>query len=73
MFSDNGPGIPKAFREDAFRPFWTQEGSGGDSMGMGLATVRNAMEAIGGAVSIDDSYDQGTRFVLRLRDRKAGQ
>jgi signal transduction histidine kinase len=42
-------------------------------MGMGLATVRNAMEAIGGAVSIDDSYDQGTRFVLRLRDRKAGQ
>lgn len=48
---DQGPGIPEGKRQEIFRPFYTTKPSG---TGLGLAEVRRAMQAFGGAVEIED-------------------
>jgi len=66
---DDGPGIPEARREEAFRPFHRlDEGrnlqTGG--VGLGLAIARDAARAHGGDLELDDSPMGGLRAVVRL-------
>ncbi len=66
---DNGPGIPPARREEAFRPFHRlDEGrnlqKGG--VGLGLAIARDIARAHGGDLTLDDSPLGGLRAVVRL-------
>lgn len=69
LVDDNGPGIPEARREEAFRPFHRlDEGRnlqrGG--VGLGLAIARDAARAHGGELMLDDSALGGLRATIRL-------
>jgi signal transduction histidine kinase len=66
---DEGAGIPVELREELFEPFVRLETSrnrrtGG--AGLGLAIVRNLVEAQGGSVVIRDSPTGGARFTVTL-------
>jgi signal transduction histidine kinase len=73
---DQGPGIPKEARGRIFDRFYQVDESktrhvGGT--GLGLYICRMLAEAIGAALTLDDSYDQGCRFGLRLPYRAANE
>lgn len=66
---DDGPGIPEARREEAFRPFHRlDEGrnlqTGG--VGLGLAIARDIARAHGGDLSLHQSALGGLRALIRL-------
>lgn len=60
---DDGPGIPEAAREDAFRPFFSGAPGG---TGLGLAIARDIARAHGGDLLLEDSPLGGLRVRLRL-------
>ncbi len=59
---DAGPGVPPERREEVFRPFYTTKEAG---TGLGLAEVRRAIEAAGGAISLEE-VDEGACFRMEL-------
>jgi two-component system, OmpR family, osmolarity sensor histidine kinase EnvZ len=66
---DDGPGIAKNLREDAFRPFFRIEQSrnkktGG--LGLGLAIAQDIVHAHGGEIFLDDSAHGGLKAVIRV-------
>ncbi len=61
--SDNGPGIPAGLQETLFEPFVTHGKANGN--GLGLAIVRQIVEAHRGAVACE-STNHGTRFTISL-------
>ena len=66
---DNGPGIPDARREEAFRPFHRLDQgrnlqSGGS--GLGLAIARDIARAHGGDIVLDTSAMGGLKATIRL-------
>lgn len=60
---DDGPGIPAASRDEAFKPFTTLSGSG---TGLGLAIARDIARAHGGDVFLEDSPLGGLRARIRV-------
>lgn len=64
--SDRGPGIPSNEREPIFEPFRRGAAARGGGAGLGLATVRAAVEAHGGNVRIEDRPGGGVVFGMRL-------
>jgi two-component system osmolarity sensor histidine kinase EnvZ len=69
VVDDDGPGIPEARREEAFRPFHRlDEGrnlqTGGS--GLGLAIARDIARAHGGDIALSDSPLGGLRATIRL-------
>ncbi|MCA4918194.1 MAG: two-component sensor histidine kinase [Roseomonas sp.] len=60
---DDGPGIPAASREDAFKPFTSLSGGG---TGLGLAIARDIARAHGGDVFLEDSPLGGLRARIRV-------
>lgn len=55
---DHGPGVPAASRERIFEPF-QRLGDRGTGVGLGLAVARGFLEAMGGAISAEDSPGGG--------------
>lgn len=69
LVDDNGPGIPKAEREDAFRPFYRLDRSRNPSTGgtgLGLSISRDVARAHGGDILLEDSPHGGLRARVRL-------
>jgi signal transduction histidine kinase len=66
--ADQGPGIPAADRERVWRPFVrVAEGAATEGgSGLGLAVVRQVVEAHGGQVWIADAAGGGTRMCVSL-------
>lgn len=61
--TDEGRGIAAAVRAGLFRPFTTTKR---DGTGLGLALAHRAVEAHGGALTLDDTGAHGTTFRIRL-------
>lgn len=68
VVSDSGPGVPEAFRERIFEPFFRQPGhaehEGG--VGLGLALVRQIARQHGGQVRCEAAQPTGSRFVVTI-------
>jgi two-component system osmolarity sensor histidine kinase EnvZ len=66
---DDGPGIPPASREDAFRPFVRLDNARNldeTGTGLGLAIARDIAHAHGGEIRLDDSPLGGLRAVVQI-------
>ena len=65
--ADGGPGVPASERARIFRAFERgRETRGTGGAGIGLAVVRQIVEAHGGSVSIEPNPGGGARFVVTL-------
>jgi K+-sensing histidine kinase KdpD len=67
IVSDTGPGIPPEQRERVFERF-AQVADSGDigSAGLGLAIVRDIVQAHGGRIHVENAVGHGSRFVLEI-------
>jgi PAS domain S-box-containing protein len=65
--SDTGPGIPPGQRDRIFERF-TQGPDGGEmgAAGLGLAIVRDIVQAHGGRIQLESEVGSGSRFTLEL-------
>jgi len=63
---DRGPGVPAGEREAIFEPFRRGAAARGTGAGLGLATVRAAVKAHGGRVTVEDRPGGGALFRVRL-------
>ena len=64
VVADDGPGMTAEQRARAFDRFW-HEGRGG-GFGLGLAIVRQLVEADGGSVTLDSSVSGGLEVTIEL-------
>jgi PAS domain S-box-containing protein len=62
--SDSGQGMSAAVKAQAFEPFFTTKG--GESTGLGLATVYGIVRQSNGTVAIDSEEGEGTCFTILL-------
>lgn len=65
--SDNGVGIPAAYREDVFAPFKRLHGANVPGSGIGLALCRRIIQAHGGKIWLEPGDDGGVVFRMTLR------
>jgi two-component system sensor histidine kinase HydH len=65
--ADNGPGIEPAFCEKVFDPFFTQRQGG---IGLGLAVVRQIIEAHHGSITASNSHLGGALFNIKFPKEK---
>jgi two-component system, OmpR family, phosphate regulon sensor histidine kinase PhoR len=65
---DRGPGIPKELKERAFDRYFRVEQTARTARGtgLGLYICRRLAQTIGGEIWLDDDYEGGCRFFLRL-------
>ena len=66
---DKGPGVPPEWRDRIFQRFWRAERRKRGA-GLGLAIVRQTMEAHGGTVSVDEAPDGGALFTLTFPESR---
>lgn len=70
MVRDTGSGIPPAVQARMFDPFFTTKAEG-KGTGLGLATVRQIVDDLGGFVVLQSAAGEGTRIAVYL-PRTAG-
>jgi two-component system sensor histidine kinase HydH len=63
--SDTGVGIPDEHRDKIFTPFFTTKATG---VGLGLAYIKETVEAHGGTVRYTATPGEGTTFTIRIPD-----
>ncbi len=68
IVSDTGPGIPANYRNRIFIQF-TKLDSFSEGVGLGLSLCRNTARQLGGDLVYDDTYQDGTRFILTIPNR----
>ena len=71
---DQGPGIPKQYRESIFQPFFRLDKSRSRAYGgagLGLALVWEIAALHGGTVEVEASSENGTTMLVRLPKRSA--
>ncbi len=64
--TDRGPGIPSEMRTKIFDAFVTTRSHG---VGIGLAVVKQIVDAHEGVIEVEDAPDAGTTFRVRLEAR----
>jgi signal transduction histidine kinase len=67
--TDNGPGIPADQFEKIFEPFVIQAAKdrfGNKGHGLGLASVKKAIMALGGSIKVTSIPNEGTTFHITL-------
>lgn len=65
IISDTGCGIPEEQREDLFKPFTkVKDLTQGDGLGLPICSL--IAIKMNGSLTLDSSYNKGTRFVLEL-------
>ncbi|HET7539052.1 MAG TPA: ATP-binding protein [Polyangiaceae bacterium] len=63
--SDTGPGIPEADILRVFEPFFTTKPVG-KGTGLGLATVKQLVEGMGGTIEVQNLASGGASFIVKL-------
>ncbi|MBS1119376.1 MAG: periplasmic sensor signal transduction histidine kinase [Deltaproteobacteria bacterium] len=66
---DHGPGIPASEQARIFREFYRSPEayrSGVEGTGLGLALVKQHIEALGGSVEVASTLGEGSTFTIRL-------
>lgn len=63
-FKDNGKGIESERLEDVFKPFCRLSSSEEPGLGIGLSTVKRAVEGWGGRVWVESEPGKGTTFYI---------
>ena len=63
VVADTGVGIPPDVVDKVFRPFFTTKTRG---TGLGLAVVRQIVDAHGASIAIDSTPGEGTRITIEL-------
>lgn len=58
---DTGAGIPEEIRQSIFKPFFTTKTTG---TGLGLPTVKNKVELLGGKIFVSSKPGRGTVFTV---------
>ena len=69
IFSDNGIGMEEEFIQHIFEPFSRAEDpkvSQIDGIGLGMSIAQNIARMMGGAISVESTPGQGTRFIVTL-------
>lgn len=66
--TDTGIGIPEDQRDRIFEKFYKVD-SFKRGLGLGLPLARNIAHKINGDLMLDDTYNEGTRFVLRIPNK----
>ncbi|HVH08995.1 MAG TPA: HAMP domain-containing sensor histidine kinase [Gemmatimonadales bacterium] len=61
--ADHGPGIPDELRQQVFEPYFTTKA---DGTGLGLALVRQTIEAHNGAITVGETPGGGATFSVTL-------
>jgi PAS domain S-box-containing protein len=64
---DTGVGIPEEVKSKIFTPLFTTKSRG---QGFGLPVVMRMTEALGGTVTFESQESKGTRFIVRLPNKK---
>jgi signal transduction histidine kinase len=64
---DTGEGIPPEDLPRIFERFYRGKNSGAESAGLGLALVKELVEAMGGSVSAESTLGEGSCFTVRVR------
>lgn len=65
--SDDGPGLTPSQAERVLDRFYRASSSAGDGFGLGLSIVREAVEVMGGTLSIESREGEGTTVSMVLR------
>ena len=65
---DNGPGIKKEYHAKIFDMFETYnlDKNGNSGNGIGLATVKKLVEALGGQINVASDFGHGTIFTFTI-------
>jgi signal transduction histidine kinase/CheY-like chemotaxis protein len=63
--SDDGMGMPEDTQARIFEPFFTTKARG-SGVGLGLATVRDIVRAMGGEIRVESTPHKGSTFTVRL-------
>ncbi len=63
--SDHGPGVPHDLRARIFEPYFTTKDRG---TGLGLALVRQTLDAHNGTIGVEDAEAGGATFVITLSE-----
>jgi two-component system NtrC family sensor kinase len=63
--SDNGPGIPEAYLQKIFNPFFTTKEIG-EGTGLGLSICFDLVKKHGGEIKVESTLQKGTTFYIYL-------
>lgn len=63
LVADHGPGVPGTLKARLFEPYFTTKP---DGTGLGLALVRQTVEAHGGTVALGDTPGGGATFTITI-------
>lgn len=69
VFSDNGIGMEEEFVRHIFEPFSRAEDpkvSHSDGIGLGMSIAQNIARMMGGAISVESTPGEGTKFTVTL-------
>lgn len=64
--TDTGPGLKAEVIEEAFVPFSPLAADEGGGTGLGLATARSLVKAMGGSIGVDTEPGEGSTFWVEL-------
>ena len=64
--SNTGDKIPAGARDHIFIPFTKLDSFFTEGIGLGLTLSRHIAHQLGGDITYDDTYDNGTRFIVKI-------
>ena len=69
IFEDNGFGMTEEFQKHLFEPFARandKQNAGIQGTGLGMAITRNIVRMMGGDITVDSVYGQGSKFTVNV-------